>query len=234
MSQSLPANPSITHLKRQAKDLKRAVVAGDPDALRRVAGVGSGVDPTRFGLRDAQLVIAREFGFDGWHGLQEEVGRRMVDERDLHRWFGVDLNNQVWREIDAGSVTPASTLLEREALLYSAYASAYHWRQVGSPANTARGEHLVARAAIAAGFPEVARHHAQRCLDLCREHPKAIEDWDLAFAHEGLARAAAASGDLEEARRHHAEATALGEAIADPEDRRVFQEELARGPWPAM
>lgn len=232
MTTPLPANPSLTHLKRQAKDLKKAVVAGDPAALQRVAAFIA-VTP-EFGLRDAQQVLAREYGFDGWHALSEEVGRRMVDERDLHRWFGVHLNNGTWNEIDTARVTVDSPLEEREGILYAAYAAAYHWRQVGSPANAARGEHLIARAAITAGFPEVALQHARRCLEICVANPKAVEDWDVAFAHEAIARAAAATGDLATAREHHATASDLGAAIAGDEDREVFQAEFAKEPWFGM
>jgi len=234
MARSLPANPNITQLRTQAKDLRKAVAGGDPSAVERVRDHHPGMSTgslARFTLRDAQLTLAREYGFDSWHELDTEVGRRMVDERDLHRWFGVELNNTTWDAIAEGRVGPGSPLVERERLLYSAYASAYHWMNAGNEANHARGEHLIARTAVLVGFPDEGLHHARRCLELCEAHPTVVEDWDFAFAHEAIARASAALGDLVTAAEHHRVAGELGAAIAGEGDRTVFLEELARGPW---
>ncbi len=230
-TKQLPANPNITHLKNQAKDLKKDVERGDGDALDRVAAIHGDRPGDDFTLRDAQLVIAREYGFDGWHALNTEVGERMVEERDLHRWFGVQLNNGTWNEIDAGEIGPDSPLSDRETVLYGAYAGAYHWRQVPEPATTARGEHLIARTAILTGFYDIAARHAARCLELLEASPDEAQDWDWAFAHEAIARAAAARGDLTTARTHHGTARRLGEAIMGEVDRTIFLDELQREPW---
>jgi hypothetical protein len=234
MTKSLPANPNITQLKNQAKDLRKAVAGGDSRAVARAReshpGMATG-SLARFTLRDAQLTIAREYGFDSWHALNTEVGERMVDERDLHRWFGVQLNNGGWDAIIAAEVGPQSPMLERELLLYSAYASAYHWMNAGNEANHARGEHLIARTAIAVGFADEALRHARRCLELCEANPTVVEDWDYAFAHEAIARAAAARGDRATAEEHHRLAVELGAAISSEQDRSVFFEELGREPW---
>jgi len=230
-TKQLPTNPNITHLKRQAKDLKKGVAGGDQDAIGRVAAVHGAEPEGEFTLRDAQLVLAREYGFDGWHGLNTAVGEQMVEERDLHRWFGVQLNNGTWNAIDNAEIGPDSPLGDRETVLYGAYAGAYHWRQVPEPATTARGEHLIARTAIVVGFYDTARRHAERCLQLLDETPDEAEDWDWAFAHEAIARSAAALGDTEAAHSHHATASELGNAVADEVDRTIFLDELAREPW---
>lgn len=230
-TKQLPINPNITHLKNQAKDLKKGVEAGEPDAIARVVDIRGEEPDGQFTLRDAQIVLAREYGFDGWHALNTAVGEQMVEERDLHRWFGVQLNNGTWNSIDTASVGPDSPLAERETVLYGAYAGAYHWRQVPEPATIARGEHLIARTAILTGFYDLARTHAQRCLDFLEASPDDAEDWDWAFAHEAIARAAAASGDTGAAARHHAKAMELGNAIEGEVDRTIFLDELAREPW---
>lgn len=227
----LPLHPNVSQLKRRAKELKQAVRDGDGAARERAAAHHPGTDPARFSVRDAQLVIAREHGFDGWHALLEEVGERMIDERDVHRWFAVNLNNRTWAALDAGEVDAAAPAHHREGLLYGAYASAYHWLQVGTPVHQARAEHLVARTAVRVGRPELAVHHARRCLELVEAHPDLAEDWDVAFAHEALARASAAAGDEVAARRHLDEACRRGAAIAGDEDREVFLAELGRGEW---
>jgi tetratricopeptide (TPR) repeat protein len=151
----------------------------------------------------------------------------VTDDRRL----GVDLNNRTWNVLDKGEVTSESPLRQREELLYGAYASTYHWMQIGTPIHQARGEHLIARAALRVGRYELALAHARRCLELVEAHPDLAEDWDHGFGHEALARALAASGERAEAERHLRLAVERGEAIVDPEERAVLQAELDRGEW---
>jgi hypothetical protein len=58
-SKSLPARPSLESLRKQAKKLARD---------RHVT------------LRDAQLVLAREYGFAGWQDLTAEVNKRLGND----------------------------------------------------------------------------------------------------------------------------------------------------------
>jgi ankyrin repeat protein len=77
-SKSLPARPSLESLRKQAKKLARDITAGDAGAIARARA-----QLPRVGLpltqRHAQLVIAREYGYAGWHDLTAEVGRRLGD-----------------------------------------------------------------------------------------------------------------------------------------------------------
>lgn len=233
----LPANPNISQLRRQAKELKRAVADLDRAAVQRVTlfhpsySGSSAVDPGTFTLRDAQVTIAREYGFDAWNQLATHVGQQMVDQRDLHRWFGVQLNNDVWATIEDENLGAHSATLEKERMLYAAYASAYHWRKVGNEANFARGEHLISRVAARLGDGELAVRHARRCLELVEAHPEVMEDWDLPFAHEALARGLAAVGDLDGARTQYERASELASAVSDPADGEILTKELKREPW---
>ena len=233
---SLPANPNVTQIKKQAKDLQRMVQAHDPSALARVVAFHPSVeDPAEvrpdLALRDAQLTIAREYGFAGWHQLNTEVGNLMVDERDLHRWFGVQLNNGMWDVIEDETFGADSPVLDKERVLYSAFASAYHWRNAGDEAHYARGEHLIARVAIKIGEAEIALRHARRGLELIEAHPDAMEDWDEPFAHEAIARALAALGDADAGHHHRQLAESQTAAVEDAGDRGVLEAELAREPW---
>ena len=75
----LPARPDLGQLRRQAKDLLRAAVSGDDDALARMHAVSD-----RLVLASAQLAIAREHGFESWPKLRVEVLRRaMFDAVDV-------------------------------------------------------------------------------------------------------------------------------------------------------
>ena len=63
---ALPPRPHLDHLRRQARDLLRAWRAGDAAALARAAPYRLPSPPR---LAGAQLVIAREHGFDSWPRL---------------------------------------------------------------------------------------------------------------------------------------------------------------------
>ncbi len=234
----LPGNPNLRQLAAQAKDLRRGVRRGVPDDVAAVAAhhprgaALTASEESRAGLtlRDAQLALARRYGFEGWQALVQNVGRSRVEERDMHRWFGVELNNEVWSLLDDG-ISPQSPQDDKDLVLYGAYAAARHWRECGTVANVARAEHAIARAATAVGLPDVALRHARRCLELVEAHPEAMADWDAPFAHEALARALAAAGDLAGGAEHRQTAVRLTAAVADPGDREVLQAELARDPW---
>ena len=72
----LPARPSLDSLRKQAKKLARDAAAENGAALARVhAQLPRATLP--LSNRDAQLIIAREYGFDGWADLTSEVEKRL-------------------------------------------------------------------------------------------------------------------------------------------------------------
>ena len=72
----LPARPSLDSLRKQAKKLARDAAAGNVEAIARVhAQLPRRALP--LSNRDAQLVIAREYGFAGWQDLTAEVQKRL-------------------------------------------------------------------------------------------------------------------------------------------------------------
>jgi hypothetical protein len=148
-----------------------------------------------------------------------------------HRAVAVHLNNAVWKSLAAENITEASDTGDRQELLYAAYASTYHWIQVGTAANRARGEHLISRVASRVGEVDAAFRHALRCLDLVESHPELMADWDLAFALEALARAQAGLGDVAAARSTLERALEATAGVTDDGDRAVLEEELHREPW---
>jgi hypothetical protein len=144
---------------------------------------------------------------------------------DLHRRLGVDLFNRVWALLETDDRTPE----QDDELVHAAHASAYHWRQVGTPANRARSEWQCSRVYAVLGRAEPALHHARRCLELCEASPGALEPFDLPYAHEALARAHAVAGEPAEARRHAERARASLDAI-DDDDRELLLADLATLP----
>jgi hypothetical protein len=66
----------LESLRKQAKKLARDVAAGDVDAIARACAHLPNVDAP-LTQRNAQLVIAREYGLAGWQDLTAEVSKRL-------------------------------------------------------------------------------------------------------------------------------------------------------------
>jgi hypothetical protein len=75
-SKSLPARPSLESLRKQAKKLARDIAAGDAAAVARARANLPNVD-LPLTQRNAQLVVAREYGYAGWQDLTAEVSQRV-------------------------------------------------------------------------------------------------------------------------------------------------------------
>jgi ankyrin repeat protein len=76
MSRVLPGNPSLEHLKKEAKVLLRAALHGDKAALERFQTVGRFSAAEAPALADAQHLLAREYGFSNWSLLKAAVVAR--------------------------------------------------------------------------------------------------------------------------------------------------------------
>ncbi len=78
---SLPENPSLEHLKNQAKLVRDLIRAGDPGGLSMVDEFhprlnSADLDETnrdRFKTADAQLIVARLYRFSSWNRLREHL-----------------------------------------------------------------------------------------------------------------------------------------------------------------
>jgi SAM-dependent methyltransferase len=70
VTSALPARPDLEHLRREAKRLLRRAQAGQQDALGRFRDHAPGITTA---LSAAQLVVAREHGFDSWAQLKSVV-----------------------------------------------------------------------------------------------------------------------------------------------------------------
>jgi ankyrin repeat protein len=81
MSQPLPARPDLEQLRKQAKELLKSHKSGNPEAFRRFReqhpdfsnASDSKLQSVPVSLADAQLVVAREYGFASWTKLKEQV-----------------------------------------------------------------------------------------------------------------------------------------------------------------
>ena len=107
----LPSRPNLEHLKGQARTLQRQVRAGEKVALDTVRAFHPRPRPAEsaetFPLADAQLVLARQYGFPSWTALSRHLA---VVERYAR------YPHEDGQAIGTGS--PADDLLRLGCLLY--------------------------------------------------------------------------------------------------------------------
>ena len=110
-----------------------------------------------------------------------------------------------------------------------AYAAAYHWSRAENATviNEVRASWLIAKVWIHQSRGDLALPISIRCIDLCLANN--IADFDLAYVYEAKARSLACIGDLDGAREAKQFASLV--VIADEEDRKLVQADLAKGPW---
>ncbi len=109
-------------------------------------------------------------------------------------------------------------------MVHAAHASRFHWGKVGTPVNFAQGEWQISRVYSVLKRPEPALFHARRCLDQCKE--ASIQDFDLAYACQALARASAVAGRRDDSKRYIVRAREAGETIKKKEDRDLLFNDL--------
>jgi ankyrin repeat protein len=82
-TRTLPPRPDLEQLKRQAKELLASFVSGDAAAVDEVTAHYRDADAATFALHDAQLVLARAYGFESWPKLKAFVDgatvKRLID-----------------------------------------------------------------------------------------------------------------------------------------------------------
>ena len=130
-----------------------------------------------------------------------------LDNREL----AVSLFNQTWDLLDKNRTQEEDFLM-----VLTAHASCYHWSKVGTTLEQARGEWQISRVHAVLGQGQTALWHAEHSLKLCLENN--FEGFDLAFAHEAVARAHAVLGNTVEMRAEIEMAEAAAKQIVDAED----------------
>jgi ankyrin repeat protein len=102
MSKSLPSRPNLEQLKNQAKDLLKAHQSSNAESFQRIQASHPDYSNASehelrnatFSLGDAQLVIAREYGFSSWPKLKEHIESLLLETAEpmelFHRAFKED------------------------------------------------------------------------------------------------------------------------------------------------
>ncbi len=219
MKQKLPTrrmrqHPDLEQLKRQAKELQQGFLAGEAAAIAEVDMHYRAANPSKFALHDAQLVIARSYGFESWPKLKAYVDgvtvRRLAD------------------------AIRADDLTQVEAMLHAR-------PEIANLAMSYGDEHRPIHHAVARRSPKMVRllmRHGANARQGIHPHRDATTAWTIASERgydeivaiieeeeqrrqskpvneppkpellgDETARAAVASGDIEWLRARHAEGT---------------------------
>jgi hypothetical protein len=154
----------------------------------------------------------------------------MTEEEKLtveesHKKFAVDFFNQIWPLLGKENRTPE----EDEQMINAAHASLFHWRQIGKPIHSQRGEQMVSHVYAVLGMGESALFHAKKCYELTEENK--FGDFDLGYSLAAMARANAAVGNKSEFEKYFKLAKEAGEKIEKKENKELFLSDLEAGPW---
>ena len=144
----------------------------------------------------------------------------MTDKKEMHRQFAVQTFNGVWDLLGKQERTKD----EEAQMIRMAHTSRYHWGEIGSPLEFARGDRQISRVYAVLGFWVMSHKYAKTSLDLCEKNE--LGDFDLAFAYEALARACTVSGDVDKGRGYLPLAKSAGAEIKEKDDRDHFFSKL--------
>jgi hypothetical protein len=146
---------------------------------------------------------------------------------EAHNYFAKSINGRVWELLQK----PNCSRAEDDEMLHAAHACAYHWQFVGTAVHQQRGEWLISHVHVVLGHGNEALRHAQRCFELTELNGSLMQDFDIAYAFEGIARAQAMLGDHRIAKEFLVLAQQAGEAIANEEDKSIFMGDFDGGNW---
>lgn len=139
-----------------------------------------------------------------------------LDDQEL----ATQLFNRCWELLES-----TRDLGDDVELLTAAFGSRYHWLIAGELEQWIVSDWMVARAAAAVGDGQLSLLFAKRAHAAAQDN--GVPDWLVASSAEGVARAHAAAGDLEQFGHYFALATRLVSVIADADDRELIAGQLA-------
>ena len=138
-----------------------------------------------------------------------------------HRDVAVALFNRTWELLDKET----RSVSENAEMLTAAFASRYHWRQVGEAKNFSVSDWQVSRVAAVLGYPDLAEAYGQQALEVAATAQ--LAPFYLGYAYEALARAARLAGNRKAVAAHLAAAQEMLDMVDDPGERDLLAPDLA-------
>lgn len=157
---------------------------------------------------------------------EKEMEEKKIEEQKMtiqewHKKQAINNFNKTWDYIDIKERTEEDNL----NMIHTAHASRFHWGEIGTPLEFARGEWQIARVYSLVGMYESALFHAQHSLNYCLNNN--ISGFDLAFGYEAVARAYMIGNNKESMEHYLQLATNQAEQITEKEDKEYFLSELS-------
>jgi DNA-binding transcriptional MerR regulator len=206
----------------------RGIIDDPKQAAKRLAAYRGEVEADLF---RRQRILHRLRSFTEPHQREEHAPMTDVQTQvpggltaEEERQVAVDLFNHTWELLE----TVDRTVEQDDRMVHAAHASRFHWERVGNATNLAIGEWQISRVYSVLGRTEPALHHARRCLEICEAGD--VAPFYVAEAYEAAARAHAVAGDRAGAAEAEAQAWRAAEAIEDPEERQMFEQDMATIP----
>jgi len=140
----LPSNPSLDHLKYQAKDLLKEHAARDAGAAQRLRefhprfhrATDAEIFAAHLKLSDAQLTIARESGFPSWARLKRHIEKpTQTDQFNLphHERIEDPIFRRAVDLIDVGDVAALRAFLKQHPKLMHQHVAFEGWNYFHNP-----------------------------------------------------------------------------------------------------
>ena len=144
-----------------------------------------------------------------------------------HRYLGIELNIQTWHLLSKDKRTDDDNI----RMINFAKASLFHWRKSDKydNINEQRGQWMISHVYAVLGKADEALSFAKQTLRITKKEN--LEDFDLAYAYECLARAHAASGNEKKSKNWYKKAKHAGELISGKKDKEIFEGDLKSEPW---
>lgn len=144
----------------------------------------------------------------------------IVDDA-AHREIAVALFNRTWELLDKEN----RTSVDDAEMLTAAFASRYHWRQIGDARNFSVSDWQVSRVAAVLGYPDLAEEYGRCSLEAAAAAH--LQPFYVGYAHEALARAALLAGDRTAFAKHLAAAHEMLDQVSDAGERDLLAPDLA-------
>lgn len=144
----------------------------------------------------------------------------MAAELVDHRALAVSLFNRTWELLDQEN---RATDDDAE-MITAAFASRYHWLQVGDPRNFSVSDWQVSRVAAVLGYTELAADYGERALKTASA--AGLNPFFVAYGHEAVARAARLAGDHARKKQHLDLAYELLEQVDQAPERDLLAPDL--------
>lgn len=193
-----------THIQRCSASLALARGARD---MRRTMNEADRLAVTIFAACD----LGPHDGARARHLFEEAMAAAaaLPPASPLHRVLATNCNNI------AGTLQelPQRSENQRRLMIEAAQAARHHWEHAGTWLEVERAEYRLAHCWLAAGNPEVARHHANECLRIVEENDGAALEWF--FGYEPLVRAERELGNADAVREALANMERAFERLSD-------------------